>query len=485
MATEEKDREEQYWQVFSETGAMPSLPEKTVTEKGVDYVRSVLHAQYNQLTKLLFAEVLARKNEATAEDLTMQCDAAKGVRLLIFSKKNNYARRREMASSLVAFMTSSSNERLKFLGGLATANVEVSEMASTGVDTLPFVKECLERLQVVANRNPEDMKLDEFIQLCISVGWEFVKKHDWSSLQIVLSLVHEEDGNDFQKSSVAKLRQSLSRSALQPIRDWTNEAKRFYHALPGSGSAIAPLMQMLIQSIPQFEMLRSEPMLRNLVLFWLGALLGGLKKIGNGIAPSIGEMFLTVARADGLRAMPESCWERKKMDSPPKTGDGIFPATAEKLANGLYGVVKERYSRHAPDTEQDRQVIEWMLDRMGEVYDRLPDEKWGDFRIGKLLVLLGRIEEAREKVLPVVRRNQTQFWAWSALSELFPEQQKCCIARALLCEEEEQKLARVKRKAQELGLPVGDSAALKEIAAEADAALLIGMKPVDGVLESC
>ena len=122
---------------------------------------------------------------------------------------------------------------------------------------------------------------------------------------------------------------------------------------------------------------------------------------------------------------------------------------------------------------------------MGEVYDRLPDEKWGNFRIGKLLVFLGRTEEAREKVLPAVRRNQTQFWAWSALSELFPEHQKCCIARALLCEEEELKLVRVKRKAQELGLPVGDIAALKVIAAEADAVLLIGMKPVDGVLESC
>ena len=485
MATEEKDREEQYWQTYSKTGAMPSLPEETVTEKGVDYVKRVLHAQYNQLTKLLFAEVLARKNEAAAEDLTVQCDAAKWVRLRIFSKKNNYVHRSEMASSLVAFMVSSANERLKFIGGLAEADAIIREKLSASADTLPFVKKCLGRLQEVAKRNPEDAKLDEFIQLCISVGWEFVKKHDWSSLQTVLSLVHEEGGNDFQKSSVAKLRKSLAWSILQPIRDWTNEAKQFYHALPGSGSAIAQLMQTLIQSIPQFEMLRSEPVLRNLVLFWLGALLGKLKKIGNGIAPSIGEMFLTVAIADGLREMPESCWERKKMDPPPKTGEGIFPATAEKLVNGLYGIVKERFSRHAPDTEQDRQVIEWMLDRMDEVYDKLPDEKWGNFRVGKLLVLLGRIEEARDKVLPAVRRNQTQFWAWSALSELFPEHQKCCIARALLCEEEEQKLVRVKRKAQELGLPLDDSAALKVIAAEADAVLLIGIRPVDGVLESC
>lgn len=485
MATEEKDREEQYWQTYSKTGAMPSLPEETVTEKGVDYVKRVLHAQYNQLTKLLFAEVLARKNEAAAEDLTVQCDAAKWVRLIIFSKKNNYVRRREMAASLIAFMTSSANERLRFMGWLATASIKVSEKVSAGVDTATFVKECLGRLQVAANHNPEDAKLDEFIQLCISVGWEFVKKHDWSSLQTVLSLVHEEDGNDFQKSSVAKLRKSLACSILQPIRDWTNEAKQFYHALPESGNAITPLMQTLIQSIPQFEKLRNEPMLRNLVLFWLGALLGKLKKIGNGIAPSIGEMFLTVARADGLREMPDSCWERKKMEPPPKTGDGIFPATAEKLVNGLYGIVKERFSKQITVAEQDRQVIEWMLDRMGEVYDRLPDEKWGDFRIGKLLVLLGRIEEARDKVLPAVRRNQTQFWAWSALSELFPEHQKCCIARALLCEEEEQKLVRVKRKAQELGLPVGDSAALKVIADQADAVLLIGMKPVDGVLAAC
>lgn len=485
MALEEKNREERYWQMFAETGEMPPLPEETVAEKGVVYAKRVLHAQYNQLTKLLFAEVLARGNEVAAEDLVAQCDAAKWVRLIIFSKRNNYERRGEMVAALATFMTSSANERLKLMGGLAKANTMLGEKARAGVNTMPFARECVERLKAIAEEKPADAQLDEFVQLCVSIGWEFVKKHEWKTLQIVLSLVNEQGANDFQKASIAKLRTCLAQSVLQPIRDWTSDAKKLYYTLPESHNAIEPLLQALMQNIPQFEKLRVEPVLRNLVLFWIGALLGKLKKLDNGISSSIGDMFLKVAMADGLREMPESCWERRKMDPPPKTGDGVFPATAEKLVNGLYGIVKERFSRHAPMIEQERQLVEWVLDRMQAVYDRLPDEKWGDFRIGKLLMLLGRIEEARDKVLPAVRRNQTQFWAWSALASLFPEHQKCCIARALLCNEEAQKLVRVKRMAQEIELPVGDISTLKKIAAEADAVLLIGMKPIDGVLESC
>ena len=58
MGMEEKIREDAYWQSFAETGIFPALPNDILSEKGADYFLLILKGQYNQLTKVLFAEAL-------------------------------------------------------------------------------------------------------------------------------------------------------------------------------------------------------------------------------------------------------------------------------------------------------------------------------------------------------------------------------------------------------------------------------------------
>lgn len=486
MGLEEKKRDEGYWQSFAESGRMPDLPEELVAEKGPDYVRSVLAAPYNDLSKLLLTEVLARRCELAADDQSRQCVSAKWVRVMIFSKKNGYERRTEMVASLAAFMESSKNPRLALMGGLSRAEATLGEKSRKGENVKEFADRCAARLREVVAENAENSHLEQFAQLVIAVGWEFVKAHDYAALGDVMSLVPDDAfaNNAFISERMGKLRECLGRSELLPLRDWPSKAKEVFHALPGGVARVFPLLQELQGLVRLFDEMRKDEALRSLILFWLGAFLGRLKKEGNGLSSSLGELFVTVARADGLCQMPASCWERRVMNPPPAQGDGVFPATAEKLVNGLYSVVKEKYGRSRPGMVVDQELVEWLLGRMQDVYARLPDEKWGNFRLGKLLIVLGRLEEAKDCVLPVVRRNQTQFWAWDAMGQLFPEHRKACLAKALLCPEEEQKLVRVKREAAELGVPIDDADALKDLASEVMDLFLEGQKSVEGVLEA-
>ena len=354
---------------------------------------SVLKGQYNQLTKVLFAEVLGRTSGFSDEISSLQIEAAKWIRPMIFSKKRMYERRKEMAASFAEFMSLSQNPAMHKM-------------------------------------------LDDI---------------DWS----------------------------------QRLRDWPSKAKALY--LPQSpldANMIFALVKELSEKPEAYDTIRNDEILRNLVLFWIATFIAKLRKQGNGIGKDLGAEFLKVLIIDGLEDLPAACWDRKKMEVKPEKGKDYFPATAEKLASGLYILVTDRYGRRMSLSETDSELIDWALGVLERTYKRLDDE-WGCFRMGKLLLLQGKTEAAKELAMPSIRKNSNMFWAWDMLGHIFPEHRKACLARSLLCHEEDPKmLNRVRKEAIAIGLPVDDIDALKELAIPASDLLFEGMPCIKGVYDS-
>ena len=393
MGMEEKRREDAYWQSFAETCTFPALPNDILAEKGAGYLLTILKGQYNQLTKVLFAEVLGRTSGFSGEISSAQIEAAKWIRPMIFSKKRMYERRKEMAASFAVFMSSSQN---------------------------PAMHRMLEEIEYE-----------------------------------------------------------------QQLRDWPTKAKALYSPHdPLDANRILTLVKELSSKSEWYDTVRNDEILRNLVLFWIATFIAKLRKQGNGIGKDLGVEFLKVLRVDGLENLPVACWDRKQMEVKPAKGKDYFPATAEKLASGVYVLVTERYGRQGNLSEADNGVIDWAIGVLRRTYERLDDE-WGSFRMGKLLLLQGKTEAAKELAMPSIRKNLNMFWAWDMLGHLFPEHRKACLAKSLLCHEEDPKMMnRVRKEAIAIGLPVDDVDALKDLAVSAPDLLFEGMPCIKGVYDS-
>jgi len=267
------------------------------------------------------------------------------------------------------------------------------------------------------------------------------------------------------------------------LRKWPADAKSVYGRDPLEKGAVLVLMRRLNASADVYQSVRDDAAFRSLVLFWIATLMAKIRKDENGFGRELGDEFLSAMFADGLENLPAAVYERKKMENAPEKGKDYFPATIEKLVSGLYVLVKDKYGRQAALSDSDRERIEWTIQKLRETYDRLDDE-WGNFRIGTLLTMLGREDEAKSLVMPTVLRNQSQFWAWDMLGRLFPEQRKPCLAKALLCEAEPKMIGKVRREASMLGMPVDDASALEEIAEPALDLLLMGNRSEKGVYDS-
>ena len=393
MSMEEKVREDGYWQAFATTGVFPSLPNDILAEKGDAYMMSILKGQYNQLTKVLFAEVLGRASGFSDEISSAQIEAAKWVRPMIFSKKKMYEHRKEMAASFAEFLSLSQNPAMH------------------------------------------------------------------------------------------KMREEIDYG--QWLRDWPTRAKEFYSPqIPLDANRIFALVKELSAKPDVYDIIRKDEILRNLVLFWIATFIARLRKQGNGIGKDLSAEFLKVLIIDGLENLPAACWARKKKEVEPDKGKDYYPATVEKLASGLYALVTDRYGRQLDLAEGDYKKLDWALEVLRQTYARLDDD-WGDFRIGKLLLIQGKTDDAKELLMPRIRKSLNMFWAWDMLGQLFPAQRKACLAKSLLCQEEDPKMMnRVRKEAMAIGLPVDDGEALKEISIPATDLLFEGLPCVKGVYDS-
>ncbi len=99
-------------------------------------------------------------------------------------------------------------------------------------------------------------------------------------------------------------------------------------------------------------------------------------------------------------------------------------------------------------------VREWVADFLGEQVDRYPHQDLFPYYYGKALAWANRKEEARSVLIRVASLNQSKFWVWGSLAELYEEDHRlnaAFMARALICPVEDEKFkGGIRRQIQKL-----------------------------------
>ena len=118
--------------------------------------------------------------------------------------------------------------------------------------------------------------------------------------------------------------------------------------------------------------------------------------------------FLEFARWWG----PEYC--RPEDKEPYKTNNGkSLPSMEMRL---FYAIGRE--ASHRAD-ELDPQLLAWAEDQLQAGLSIAPDDQWLHYYKSKHLLEKGKFVEAREWMMPVVRRQQRAAWVWTLLGQTF------------------------------------------------------------------
>lgn len=75
---------------------------------------------------------------------------------------------------------------------------------------------------------------------------------------------------------------------------------------------------------------------------------------------------------------------------------------------------------------------EWILKQIESLLPKYPNEVWLKYHKGKLLLFLNKVKEARAMILEVLKKQKSQFWAWSFLGETF-ENENLDLTKSFLC----------------------------------------------------
>lgn len=86
-------------------------------------------------------------------------------------------------------------------------------------------------------------------------------------------------------------------------------------------------------------------------------------------------------------------------------------------------------------------LVDYFLDHFPTIVTKYPDNIWLKYHNGKLLILGGKIEEAKQFILPVVREKQSESWAWGLLGNTFAvediEKSIACFCKGIsVCNQE-------------------------------------------------
>ncbi len=144
------------------------------------------------------------------------------------------------------------------------------------------------------------------------------------------------------------------------------------------------------------------------------------------------------ARAAHKDAFPTFCgflkwWDPANLrdeDFQTKPGqDGhTFPSVVEHAIQGLGKALK---------SEENLELIRLAGTFIEQHYQRYTEqEKWFPYYLARAWIKNSRTEDAKTLLMPVVRRNQSQPWAWRQLAACFKESEPeyvACLSRALLC----------------------------------------------------
>ena len=155
----------------------------------------------------------------------------------------------------------------------------------------------------------------------------------------------------------------------------------------------------------------------------------GIKLAGKEVPWSVANKYIAFVEAWGPDNFSQDDF---KPFVPKDNPDQSYPSLVENVTSVLY--------RCAVATSRDGRALvndnPWVVDFIGKAVERFPAQQWYPYYYGKLLVELGRHEEARKYIIKTAQRKLGEFWVWQMLAETYPDnidRQLMCLCRAVQC----------------------------------------------------
>lgn len=486
-----KAREDALWAQYASSGVLPNVPNLT-TQGDINHAHALLSGQYNRLQQLLYGEALARKVALSDAEQVAHAESARWVWRTANSSKRGYANKNEMNISLAKFKTNSSNGYMALLAKLEKGGQKLKD--SSKDDKVSLALKFCERLVKISSEQPRIMTTDEFIRLSISVGWELSRSDHTQKFKEMVGLLPDEYevDNVYLRGNISKLKDKLRFAEDAPIREWFKTVKCIKDGGNGGDGQILEVLNKAVdftakglhKTVRQGVANADSFDTRKMVLLKVTELVKGFK---NRIPANCASAFLKILINDGLKDFSSSYFERKKKEVLP--GQQLtahakteWPSLAEDIAKMIVKAGKACFGHKRDSALGEIPDLEWAISFLEKVYAKFTDDEWADYRIGKMLVWSGDKERGKKRVLPVVRKKQTEYWAWELLGDLMPEKRKCCVARALACNADEQYTKAIKKEAAELGIDGLSDTDRNILLAEAEELLLEGLELHKGIL---
>lgn len=136
--------------------------------------------------------------------------------------------------------------------------------------------------------------------------------------------------------------------------------------------------------------------------------------------------FVELVKAVGIERMQPEDFEGKEVNGYP------LPSLAERVVIAAAKIVV--HNRVTADAEWALSLVEGMLNRK-------PQNIWLKYQRGRLQILLGKVEEAREQARQVVTAKRAEFWAWAVLGESYlgsdDARTMACLCKVISLKEDE------------------------------------------------
>ena len=490
-------REASLWSQYASSGVLPAVP-SFATSSAIASAHTILAGEYNRLQMLLYGEALARMNALSDKEQFAHVEAARWVKRIANSSKRGYANKVKMSESLAQFKSNSRNGLLSLVAGLEKGAQMLKDAPED--KKVPLANSLANRLVQVLSTHPGISNAEEFVRLVISIGWTFARNNQMSRLKDVVALLPDVHFgiDDYIKSNIEKLKDKLRFIEQEPIRVWFKDVKdaetsgsspegwvpaMLQRAVSFTASGLHRATSSVSDSMGPFD--TREPFdPRRMVLLKVTRMVGRFK---NGIPTTCASAFMHILKNDGLKGFDAPYYARAKKE--PKAGvqqtpnaKTEWPSLAEDIAKMIVKAGKTCFGHKRNMTTEDVPDLEWAIAFLENVYSKFSDDEWADYRLGKLFVWSGDRERGKRRVLPVVRKKQTEFWAWDLLGDLMPEKRKCCVARALACNADEKYTKAIKKEAVELGIDHLPKPELEVLLSEAEELLIVGLEPHRGIL---
>ena len=155
----------------------------------------------------------------------------------------------------------------------------------------------------------------------------------------------------------------------------------------------------------------------------------GVKLAGKDVPWLVASKYVSFVKTWGTENFSQDDF---KPFVPKDKPDQVYPSLVENVTSVLY--------RCAVATSRDGRALvndnPWVVEFVGNAVDRFPAQQWYPYYYGKLLVELGRHEEARKYIIKTAQRKLGEFWVWQMLAETYPndmDKQLMCLCRAVQC----------------------------------------------------